>query len=202
MNVTIVRSVGDPMEWYVQNSTACNRYMMKNAVRRAVTSENQDQNTRPRPLPMLMTPTSVAAVKALILPSSWKIGAACETTDSPAVVFMDMRPQSAHHCQVRNDSPSVKSRSDRWDSCAAVGCQPAGCQPSGGFRMKSAESTATAPYAIPRYANVGISPTVCISFPAAGAEISEPAPKPATAIPVISPRCSGNHLTRTAMGTI
>src|SRR5579863_3227113 len=30
----------------------------------------------------------------------------------------------------------------------------------------------------------------------------EPAPKPPTAMPVMSPRRSGNHFTRTAMGTI
>src|SRR5580698_5467960 len=201
-NVARVRIVGEVMKWYVQNRTACTTNMLMNAAFLLVMSEIQAQNIRPMPLPMAMTPTRVAAVAALTLPISWKIGAAWDRTDNPAMVLIDMRPQSAHHCHVPRDSPSVKSRSERWDNSAAFGCQLVGCQPSGGFCMKSPESTATMPNAIPRYAKVGISPTVRMSSPAIGAEMSAPVPKPPTAMPVIRPRRSGNHLTRTAIGTI
>ena len=122
--------------------------------------------------------------------------------DKPAAVLIDISRHKAHHCQVPSASPSVKSRSHRCDNCAAVGAQPSGFQPSGGFCMKLAAAIATIPYAIPRYANVCMTPVRCISHPAAGAEIKDPAPNPATAIPVISPRRSGNHFTRTEIGTI
>jgi hypothetical protein len=43
---------------------------VKNAVFLVVKSENQDQKMRHAPLPMLITPTSPAAVAALAFPSS------------------------------------------------------------------------------------------------------------------------------------
>src|ERR1700680_4263345 len=122
--------------------------------------------------------------------------------ERPAAVLIDISKQSAHHCQVPSASPSVKSRPHRCDNCAAVGPQPSGFQPSGGFCMKEAAAIATIPYAIPKYANVSNTPVRCISHPAAGAEIKDPAPNLATAIPVMSPRQSGNHFTRTEIGTI
>ena len=51
-------------------------------------------------------------------------------------------------------------------------------------------------------ANVCSTPTSAISRVAIGAVISAPAPKPATASPVIRPRLSGNHFTSVATGTI
>ena len=68
--------------------------------------------------------------------------------------------------------------------------------------MNEPAAMAMTPYATPRYANVGINPTCCINHPAAGAENNDPAPNPATAIPVMSPRRSGNHFTRTVIGTM
>jgi hypothetical protein len=51
-------------------------------------------------------------------------------------------------------------------------------------------------------AKVGRTPRDSISRVAIGAVISAPPPKPATAMPVIMPRLSGNHLTRVATGTM
>src|SRR3984893_8641955 len=130
------------------------------------------------------------------------MGAAWETIDNPAIVLTDMSKQIAHHCQVLKAWPRVKSRSDRCEICFADGVQPSGAHPSGGVCMNETAATAMIPYAIPRYAKVGSNPTCRISHPAAGAENNDPAPNPATAMPVMSPRRSGNHFTRTVIGTI
>src|ERR1700688_2734356 len=130
------------------------------------------------------------------------MGDAWETTDKPAIVLIDMSAHSAHHCHVLNAWPKVYSRSDRCDNCTALGVQPAGFQPSGGFLMSAPAETAMTPYAAPRYENVESNPTCCISHPAAGAANNAPTPNPATAIPVIRPRRSGNHFTRTVIGTM
>src|SRR5487761_754191 len=150
MNVTIARTVRELMAWYVQKRIASTRYIKKNAIFLVVKSETQAQKMRPAPLPIPMMPTRPAAVTALALPISWNIGAACETTDKPAVVLIDISKQRAHHCQVASAWPRVKSRSDRCDNCAAVGVQPSGLHPSGGFCMKAPAAIATIPYAIPR----------------------------------------------------
>src|SRR4030095_9351413 len=54
----------------------------------------------------------------------------------------------------------------------------------------------------PRHANVGSTPTVSMRRVATGAVTSAPAPNPPTATPVMNPRLSGNHFTRTATGTM
>ena len=51
-------------------------------------------------------------------------------------------------------------------------------------------------------ANVSKTPTEEMRRFAIGAVTSAPAPKPATAMPVITPRLSGNHLIRVAIGTM
>src|SRR5258706_11689567 len=130
------------------------------------------------------------------------MGAAWETIDNPAMVFTDINMQIAHHCHVLNASPRVKSRSHRCEICFADGVHPSGVQPSGGFCMNEPAATAMIPYAIPRYANVGINPTCRISHPAAGAEKSDPLPNPAPAIPVIEPPPPGNQFTRTGIGKL
>ena len=68
--------------------------------------------------------------------------------------------------------------------------------------MNSAPPVTATKYAAPRIANVCSTPTDAISRVASGAVISAPAPKPATASPVISPRLSGNHFTSVATGTM
>src|ERR1700730_11523543 len=129
------------------------------------------------------------------------MGAAWETIDNPAIVLTDISKQIAHHCQVLNASPRVKSRSDRCEICFADGVQPSGAHPSGGFCMNEPAETGMIPYAIPRYAKTDSNPTAH-TLPAAGAENNDPAPNPATAMPVMSPRRSGNHFTRTVIGTM
>src|SRR5665213_36087 len=116
------------------------------------------------------------------------MGDAWETIDKPAIVLMDIKALIAHHCHVLSAWPSVKSLLQRCESCVADGAHPSGVQPSGGFFMNAPAAMATMPYATPRYANVGINPTWRINQLAAGAEKNDPAPNPATAIPVMSPR--------------
>ena len=54
----------------------------------------------------------------------------------------------------------------------------------------------------PRIANVSKTPAEEMRLLAIGAVSTAPAPKPATAMPVITPRLSGNHLIRVATGTM
>ena len=54
----------------------------------------------------------------------------------------------------------------------------------------------------PRIANVSNTPTEETRLLAIGAVRTAPAPKPATAMPVITPRLSGNHLISVAIGTM
>ena len=68
--------------------------------------------------------------------------------------------------------------------------------------MNKAPPVTATKYAAPRIAKVCRTPTEAISRVAIGAVISAPAPKPATATPVISPRWSGNHFTSVATGTM
>src|SRR5260370_27113113 len=130
------------------------------------------------------------------------MGAAWETIDNPAMVLIDISEQIAHHCQVLNACPRVKSRSDRCEICFAVGVQPSGFQPSGGFCMNETAAIAIIPYAIPRYAKVGSNPTCCINHPAPGPENNDPAPNPSTAMPGSRPRRSRHPLTTTVIDTI
>jgi len=67
---------------------------------------------------------------------------------------------------------------------------------------KTGDTTWATKYAAPRMAKVFIAPTCAISRVATGAVSSAPAPKPATAMPEIIPRRSGNHFTSVATGTI
>src|SRR5260370_1843961 len=201
MKVTTPNTVREEMLWYLQKRIASTRYIAKNAVLRVVKSDIQAQKMRPTPFPTLITPTRPAAAAALALPISWKMGAACETIDNPAMVFTDINMQIAHHCHVLNASPRVKSRSHRCEICFADGVQPCGAQPSGGFCMNEPAATAMIPYAIPRYANVGINPTCRISHPPARAKHTNPAPNPPTAIPVMNPRRAGNNFASTLIRT-
>ena len=68
--------------------------------------------------------------------------------------------------------------------------------------MNSAPPVTATKYATPRIAKVCSTPTEAINRVAIGAVMSAPAPKPVTAIPVISPRLSGNHFTSVATGTM
>ena len=68
--------------------------------------------------------------------------------------------------------------------------------------MKIDAPTTRIKFAIPRIANVCNTSVPAISRVAIGAVTSAPAPKPATATPVMKPRRSGNHLTSVAIGTI
>ena len=68
--------------------------------------------------------------------------------------------------------------------------------------MNSAPPVTATKYAAPRIANVCMTPSLAIKRVAIGAVISAPAPNPATARPVISPRLSGNHFTSVATGTM
>ena len=68
--------------------------------------------------------------------------------------------------------------------------------------MKSAARVTAIKYAMPSTANVFNTPMFLMSEFAMGAVISAPAPNPATAIPVIMPRLSGNHFTSVATGTM
>src|SRR5438876_3088539 len=104
------------------------RNITKNVARLVIKSETHAQNTRPTALPMLASPTMLAAITALTPVSSWKIGASCEMTEIPAHVFRNKSSQSAHHCQVLSASLRVKSCPARCDVWLAVGDQPSGFQ--------------------------------------------------------------------------
>jgi len=53
---------------------------------------------------------------------------------------------------------------------------------------------------MPRYMKVDMMPEEAMKALAMGVKTKAPAPKPATARPVIIPRLSGNHFTQVAMG--
>src|SRR5439155_5381868 len=68
--------------------------------------------------------------------------------------------------------------------------------------MNSAPPVTAARYTTPSTPNVRSGPIDSINRVAIGAVMSAPLPKPATAIPVINPRLSGNHFTSVATGTM
>ncbi len=69
------------------------------------------------------------------------------------------------------------------------------------MRNMAAAVTAIA-YAIPRMRKVVNRLVELIRLFAAGAVITAPPPKPATAMPVITPRLSENHLISVVIGTM
>jgi hypothetical protein len=68
--------------------------------------------------------------------------------------------------------------------------------------MKNAASVTIAKYTTLRTTNAVKTPAEAISLSAMGAIIRGPAPNPATALPVIIPRRSGNQRSSVATGTI
>src|SRR5882672_1268963 len=90
-----------------QNSRTWTTNITKNVARLVIKSETHAQKTRPNALPMLATPTMLAATTALTPTSSWKMGASCEMIEMPANVFRNRSNQSAYHCHVLSASPSV-----------------------------------------------------------------------------------------------
>src|SRR5262249_24901310 len=143
-----------------QKSRTCRTNITKSVARLVIKSETHAQNTRPTALPMLATPTILAATTAVTPTSSSKMGASCEIIDMPANVFKNRSNQSAYHCQVLSASTSVYSRPARCETSECVGVQPSGLQPSGGFCMNKAATTVTTKYAIPKYAKVLSTPTL------------------------------------------
>ena len=68
--------------------------------------------------------------------------------------------------------------------------------------MKNAAPTTMIRYTTPRMAKAENTPTEVTSAFAINAVTKAPPPKPATAMPVIKPRLSGNHLMSVATGTM
>ena len=163
-------------------------------------SENHAHRNRPHPLAIEMIPTNAAAAAELTCEISCAIGAACEMIEIPAAVFKNNVNHNPYHCQVSSACRSVKASGA--EPPAAEGLKPCGVYPSGGFLMTVAARARIMKYAIPRTTNVLETPTVAINLSAIGAVISAPAPNPATAMPVIRPRLSGNQPIRVASGTI
>src|SRR6187402_2012883 len=146
---TIVSGATLPRLGRNQKSTACMRNMTRKVYRRVRKSDTQAQKTRPKALPMLTMPTMPAATITLTLVSSWNIGDSCEMIEIPADVFRKRRAQSAHHCQLFNASPRVKSRA-ACDLADTFGVQPSGFQSAGGFCIKKPAPTQITRYAVPR----------------------------------------------------
>ena len=99
-------------------------------------------------------------------------------------------------------SMGVKSPPAATDApgAGAAGVQPAGLYPAGGTIMSWAPRTTATRKIIPRYMKVAIMPDEAMKTFAMGVKTRAPAPKPATASPVIIPRLSGNHFTQVAIG--
>ena len=68
--------------------------------------------------------------------------------------------------------------------------------------MQSPAPMTASRYTMPKMENVRSGPTCAMSRVAMGAATSAPEPNPATAMPVIMPRRSGNHFTSVATGTM
>src|SRR5258708_17497487 len=113
IKLTSVSRAAELMLGRVQKRTACPRNITANVARLVIESDAHAQNTLPKAFPMLTIPTMLAAVTALTRASSWNSGDSCEITEIPAHVFKNRRSQRAHHCQVRNASPTVHSRLHR-----------------------------------------------------------------------------------------
>src|SRR5882724_4002790 len=106
-NATTVTTAAELMLGRIQNSTACARNITTNVARLVIESDAHAQNTLPKALPMLTTPTMLAAATALTPASCWNNGDSCEIIEIPAEVFKNSRSHSAHHCHVLSASPSV-----------------------------------------------------------------------------------------------
>src|SRR4029077_320008 len=142
-NVTIVRNQAVAMFGRNQNNRIWLTNITKNVARLVIKSEIPAQNTRPTALPILASPTMLAATAAVTPASSWKSGASCEMIEIPAQVLRNKSSQRAHHCQVLSASLNVKLWPARCEVCLAVGVQPSGFQPSGGFCINNPLITVT-----------------------------------------------------------
>src|SRR5438270_13165296 len=106
-NAMTVTAPAELMLGRAQNSAAWARNITMNVARLVIESDAQAQNTLPKALPMLTTPTMLAATTALTRANCWNNGDSCEISEIPAEVFKNSSSQRAHHCQVPSASPSV-----------------------------------------------------------------------------------------------
>ena len=79
------------------------------------------------------------------------------------------------------------------------GVHPFGIQPSGGLFKVKAPTKTNIKYIVPKSINI-VGMLMAANALIKKLKINAPAPKPATAIPFISPFLSGNHLLAHAMG--
>src|SRR5258708_31820262 len=105
--LTSVSKAAELMLGRNQKSTACPTNITPKVARLVIESDAHAQKTLPKALPMLTSPTMLAAATALTRATSWNSGDSCEIPEIPAQVFKNRRSQRAHHCKVASAFPSV-----------------------------------------------------------------------------------------------
>ena len=177
------------------NSPACAAKKIMNTVLRPIRSDSDDQKIRPNALNPAMIDTITAASSGVFPNRSCIIGDACARIEIPAPMLMNSIPHSSQNWRVRTAIGIVSS-----PAVMAFGTCPSGLHPSGGRARICAAAIITVKYTAPRIHSAGATPYAWISRSSTGAAINAPPPKPSTAIPVASPRRSGNHFTSALTG--